>query len=147
MSFSAMITISFSKTKFNAHSIYTLIQSGWQTQIRDQKLISYLPLGDDGEYNWRYEDSDKWTTISSIIDKKLQLNEITGIILTFEGTQCDFVLYPKDNKMIVGINNLGRKKLSNCSNITDYSWYLNRIICPLTGEMSDIVGIKCDDFL
>lgn len=54
----------------------TLINAGWS--INDSGYISYLPIADNGDFNWTWCDLSQWEAIKAIIQQKSINQEINN---------------------------------------------------------------------
>jgi hypothetical protein len=66
---------------------------------------------------------------------------------SFEQTEADFLFSADRVSLGIGINNVDRKLLAGCEPFTDFSWYLQRIVCPLSRELGIIQSVACEDFV
>ncbi len=140
MSVSASIDINLSKNEGKNRStveiIEVLVNFGWN--LVHDTYISYLPLGDKDDFDWQAEKGMSFETLTKIIEVKEQAEETVGIIMTWKDTDIGgtFLFWPpnKDNlgtfSMNIGIN---RQiiTLTDDYNITDFQWYLPKLLVPL----------------
>ncbi|MNK75985.1 hypothetical protein D3C87_955400 [compost metagenome] len=109
--------------------------------------VVYLPLGDIDEYNWTKDPID-WSTLISIIKTKENQNEHIGIDLTWRETGIggQFLFWSKGN---LSINlNINRKKIDGCQfDITDFSWYLDKIVPALKALEIEVVGLCTEEHI
>lgn len=141
MSVSASINIKLAKVKNEMISsgdvIRRLLSSKWT--LNDNGKVSYLPLSDNGDYDW------KWEILSieqlmNIIEKKEKQNETIGVSLTWENTNIGGALLIW-NKGDFSFNlTINRKLINNDTDIstTDVSWYLEKLL-PAFSEGGHIV--------
>ena len=99
--------------------------AGWGNR---DGMTEYLPLHDDGMYNWQ---KTKLTQdeFSSVFCEKLRLHEIVGVILYYRNTETGIMLLAQDAKEIQFGLDIGRRTIAD--GITDVSWYLEHVVLPL----------------
>lgn len=127
-------------------AISVLIQAGWRPSTSDDEYIGFLPLSDDGDFNWEWMEPQRWDEVIDIIRKKTQRNEVVGIILIYEDTSANFLFNSNYQSVNIIINTINRRIISTCENFTDYSWYITRIVCPLSTNIASIQSVKYEDF-
>lgn len=100
-----------------------LHKAGWN--FDDYGLKAYLPLHDNGKFDWLFE-SISLEELFLILIKKNSLKELIGVVLTWEDSNIggEFLL-DFDGKITVSLT-INRRLLSN--GITDVNWYLEKII-------------------
>lgn len=134
MSISASIDIKFVQCENNSISsiaiLQKLLQFGWT--FSDYGMVSYLPVGDNDDYDWQRENIST-DSIMKILSIKEQKKENIGVVLTWKDTDIggQFLLWNDGNLSINLTMNLKRldgiDEINNI-NITDVSWYFARII-------------------
>lgn len=104
-----------------------LITNGWQ--YSEDNKVTFLPVGDDGNYDWQCEKMSL-NQLQKLMENKIINNEVIGITMTWENTGIggDYLFWPDGNFSF--IINKNRKILID--KITDVNWYLTRII-PVFG--------------
>ena len=130
MSISANIELYFAEKIKPIMVIEVLISAGWS--INDNGHISFLPHGDNEEYNWEWCDVNKWDAVLSTIGKKEMDAETIGIVLTWEDTNIGGnILFWKNRREVCFSLTSNRKKIEKDNLYTDFSWYLDKLINAL----------------
>jgi hypothetical protein len=143
MSISANIEFFFPEKIKPILVIETLISSGWT--INDNGHISFLPVGDNDEYNWEWCDINKWETVDAIIDKKEKNGETIGLALTWKDTNIGGnVLFWKSREEFCFSLTSNRKKIGGDNLYTDFSWYLDKLITVLCNAEIQPEKIICE---
>ncbi len=115
-----------------------LIGHGWTAE--DHGGVSYLPLGDTGQYDWQ----KKILTLDEIhqlLSEKYNAKEVAGVSLTIQpeniGGQL-LMFEPKSLSLSLSIN---RRTLLQ-SGHTDFSWYIENVVPALdAGGAIQIISI------
>lgn len=104
--------------------IEKFLNFGWT--LNDCGKATYLPIGDDGNYDWQSESISK-DSLMAILDEKEKLGEVIGISMTWENTNIGgSFLFLKNGEISISLI-INRKSLGGMNN-TDVSWYLTRIM-------------------
>ncbi|MCX7920467.1 MAG: hypothetical protein N3B21_00370 [Clostridia bacterium] len=106
--------------------IQRLMDYGWT--LNDNDKTSYLPLGDEDDFDWQRETIDE-KLLMSILRQKKQNKETIGIVLTWDGTNIggEFLLRT-DSSVSVNLN-INRKQMEDDNlGITDINWYLVKLL-------------------
>ncbi len=154
MSVSASIDIKLSEIKRTQISateiIEVLVSSGWN--LFHGEYLSYLPLGDKDDFDWQDKKDMSWNALTKIIEAKEQAKEIVGIMMTWENTKIggDFLFWPPKtsycNTFSLSTNNNRQViSLTNDYNITDFQWYLPKLLIPLNKAFT-IESFKLDHY-
>lgn len=110
-----------------------LISGGWS--IINNNSISYLSIGDDGDYDWQ-EDDMPLDDFFNIVRIKEKNSEVIGIMLRWKDSEIggSFLIY--SNLEITFSICINRKKvnLGNNEEITDINWYIERLIILLKSK-------------
>lgn len=105
-----------------------------------------LPLGDDGEYNWTSV-AVNTDGLFELFKEKRTRNEIIGIELmrTDSEVGCELLIFNK--KQFMFSLSIARKKMiiKDDTDITDFSWYLDRILPVFRGLQ--VEQISCEQLL
>jgi len=106
-----------------------LHKAGWN--FDDHGLKVYLPIHDNGNFDWTFE-SISVEELFLILKEKSSLKELIGVVLTWEDSSVggEFLL-DYEGKITISLS-INRCLTKN--GITDVSWYLERII-PFISEM------------
>ena len=132
MSISASIDLNWiPKSEFNyplIHLIQMFLKFGWSLNYEGQ--ILYLPLGDNGDFDWQKDDINE-DEIFSIFAQKESCGETIGITMMWGDTDIggDF-LFQKDCSlsMLLSINRKTCADITDITDITDVNWYLSKIL-------------------
>lgn len=144
MSWSASISIIFSTPIINPlKSIMSLIEAGWRPYWEPGRAVLFLPLGDAGMYDWK--DSDTWQQAAEEIGEKIKHGESIGVVLYYEDTDVQFLFNSEYTQVSAILNSANRRTLNNSNSATDFTWYLQRIIHPLTAEQGAFTNLTCCD--
>lgn len=136
MSVSASINIKLvmldGKMISSADIINRLLRCNWT--INDNGNISFLPLGDNDDYDWQNKNINLEQLMNIIVEKEKQ-NEVIGVTLMWGKTRIggQLLIWQKGN---LSINlTVNRKILNDNTEIdaTDVNWYLERILPAFKG--------------
>lgn len=121
-----------------------LISNGWVILDYDSKW--YLPIGDVDNFDWQSSKTITDDEIMEICKIKFKNQEIIGLSLTWldtdTGGSCLF--YPNGEfSFLLDINRLE----SESSFITDFDWYLSKIVPILRKNDIYIESVKCDHII
>lgn len=148
MSTSASMKIKFNKSK--AYSILNIVEIflkvGWK--IKDKSgNISYLPLGDDDDFDWQSEMISE-TEVFKIIEKKEDANEWVGLIIYWENTNIGITLLATASDNVTLSFEVNRKRLNeeDITSLTDVNWYMDKIIVKLRNERYQIESFKFEEY-
>jgi hypothetical protein len=132
MSVQASIDIEFSNLPQNYNGpikfIKLLLNNGWT--LNDNGGISYLPEGDNDDFDWILWSKISQETLMTILEEKEKKKELIGVVLTWQNTNIGgSVLFYTSNE-ISFILNRNRKILYGLNDfkMTDSNWYLLRLI-------------------
>jgi hypothetical protein len=131
MSISVSIDITLKKSEIEMVSpikvIETFLRNGWK--IRSNEKVTYLPIGDDDNFDWQTECiSDEM--LDKILRKKEEAGEIIGLAIMWKDTNVGGTLLIWNDCGISFNPSINRKVLKEgtSSNFTDVSWYLEKLI-------------------
>lgn len=131
MSMQASIEIEFSNLPQdceNTDLIKILLGGGWT--LNDNGGISYLPEGDNDDFDWILRSKISQNELMKILEEKERKKELIGVVLTWQNTNTggSFLFYPSHEVSVSLIVN--RKILHGINNfkMTDSNWYLSRLI-------------------
>lgn len=134
MATSASIDIKLSKPNGSmitpSELIRKLLEFGWT--LNDNGKMSYLPVGDEGEYDWKEADICL-SSIIEIIEKKEKLGETIGIVITWGDTGIGGSLLIWSSQEISLNLSINRKVFGdiNSTKITDVNWYSTKLLPAL----------------
>jgi hypothetical protein len=145
MSVSASINIIVAKNEqqsiFAARIIEQLLSYGWS--LNDYGQMTYLPVGDQGDYNWQSEIISKEKLIK-IVGEKEKNNEVVGIVLTWKDTNIggDLLVW-KDGSLSFSLS-VNRKILNEdiSINVTDVNWYLEKLLSGLNAGHFSVMSFS-----
>ncbi len=99
--------------------------AGWGNR---DGMTEYLPLHDDGMYNWQKANLSE-EEFFTILGEKQRLHEQIGVILYYQNTETGIMLLAKDAQEILFGLDIGRKTIAD--SMTDVSWYLEHVVLLL----------------
>lgn len=108
--------------------IKILLKNGWT--LNDTGGISYLPLGDDGDFDWILSSKISQDELMLILEEKEKKKELIGIVLTWQNTNVGGTVLFYSNNTIMFVFNVNRKVLYGLNDfkMTDLNWYSSRLI-------------------
>ncbi|WP_261828717.1 hypothetical protein [Inconstantimicrobium mannanitabidum] len=131
MSVSASISVQLERRNNEKISVIqlinTFISNNWRLQ--DDGKISYLPLGDDDDFDWQYNEISV-EELMNIVNKKEICREIIGLLMLWDTTDVGVQLLIHSELELSFSISVNRKTIDN-GNITDVNWYLEKIITLL----------------
>lgn len=94
MGYSAGLDIDFSTKLSSIRNVITvLFEAGWTTVGGYRNKISFLPVGDNGIFDWHYADLEEWPEILAVIEQQEKTGELVGIVLVHGQTEANFLLH------------------------------------------------------
>jgi len=126
MSVCSGLYIRLAGDNLSALSVFqALRQAGWSMLLNGQ--ITLLPLGDRDDFAWKCLPGDRLAQAEQEIAAKCQLDELVGVVMTWQETSCggEFLLYPHGD--ITFSLSIDRRVLQG-TRVTDVSWYLERLL-------------------
>lgn len=148
MSISATMKIKFNKSK--SYSLLNIVKAflevGWKLKDKNGD-ISYLPLGDDDDFDWQSEMISE-TEVLKIIEKKEEANEWVGLIIYWEKTNIGITLLgtSADNVMLSFEVNRRRLNEEDITSLTDVNWYMDKIIVKLRNKQFQIESFIFEEY-
>ena len=145
MGFSSSIDFRFaSNTKDPLAVIQHLLNNGWT--FNDSNSIWFLPLNDNNRFDWQKEPLHTWQEVVKIIEKKTNVNEIIGLVLTWQETQIggDFLFFPDYKSLSINLN-VNRQRLSSDLIVTDHNFYLQKLVPLLQSAGLTLEAIEFSD--
>lgn len=140
MSVNASIEIKFYEIK-PIDIVVLLLKAGWV--FNDNGLQSYIPVGDEDEWDWKWEELTDEQMLF-ILKTKQDLNEIIGVGITWSDSNVGGELLLTQNSLIFSLSN---NRLIGDSSVTDFNWYLDKIVNVLKLNKIKISSIKCEEFI
>lgn len=135
MSVSSSITLSLAMRNINSFDVVRLLlRTGWSPSF--QGHVSFLPLGDDGNFDWKCVPESNLPDALQEIEAKSGLGEMLGILLVSDNSDCggEFLIY-SDCKVVFSLT-VNRRLLSESEHVTDIGWYITKIFRTFkNGEM------------
>ena len=110
-----------------------LISGGWN--IVNNNSISYLPIGDEGDYDWQ-EDEMTIDDFFNIVRIKEENSEVIGVMIRWKDSEIggSFLIYSNLEMTFSICINRKKIKLGNNEEITDINWYIERLIILLKSK-------------
>ncbi len=110
-----------------------LISGGWN--IINNNSISYLPIGDDGDYDWQENDMIL-DDFFNIVRTKEENSEVIGVMLRWKESEIggSFLIYSNLEITFSICINRKKIKLGNNEEMTDINWYIERLIILLKSK-------------
>jgi len=138
---SVSASISCTIHKHNAKTTWVeiikfLLLKGWS--INDHGKMSFLPVSDGGNYDWKREPIDE-KKLLTLLNKKERLGEPLGICITWEDSNIGGSLQTLNETEFLFCITINRKTISfnDGGSITDVNWYLLKLNAILS-QMKDI---------
>lgn len=111
--------------------IELLEKNGWRVCDSNDR-IAYLPIGDKDNYAWECK-SITLDELCKIVNKKQTLQEMIGVALYYEQSECGITFLAKSTEEIILELDINRKTLGTTrESITDVGWYFSNIINRIT---------------
>jgi len=132
MSVSASIDLQLAVSNRSRLSRVEIVQSflafGWT--LNDGGGVSYLPVGDDDEFDWLTANINH-DEVLEVLKKKEMLGELIGISMTWKesGIGGDFLLRSDGAISVILTKNIKRVIETG---FADVNWYINKVITPLS---------------
>lgn len=129
-----------------SESIFDIIKKldecGWS--FYDSKdEVSYLPLGDTDDSDWRV-DKLSYNQVEELINKKQANNEKVGIDLFYKSHEEGIVLLADNTQNIMF--NMDINKRNTEYGFLDIGWYFQNLIIPLREKGCDIASLCYMDY-
>lgn len=143
MSISASIDFNFYSSSVEITPlllINILISNGWS--LLDCGGKSYLPIGDIDDFDWQYSKSITDNEIMEICTIKFNNQETIGLVLSWLDNNIggEFFFYPNGNLSF----SLSMERMENkLTGLTDFNWYLEKIVPALIKNSINIESVKC----
>lgn len=118
--------------------IEALIKGGWILR-NDQNEVSYLPIGDEDNFDW-LEKTISQDELKRIIEEKENLNEVVGIKMYWKDTNIGITLLIYSHKEFSISLSINRKKINatDTRSVTDINWYIQTIVETLKEQKYQI---------
>jgi hypothetical protein len=147
MSIVASIEISLVEDKTRSISAVNVINVlknfGWSL-VHDNHT-SYLPIGDKDDFDWQSEKNMDFLLLAKIIVQKEAAGELIGLILTWQTSDIGIVFLFYMDKTISISASINRQTIALANNyaITDFQWYLEKLLLPLN-EAFGVEYFSCE---
>ncbi|WP_091018219.1 hypothetical protein [Paenibacillus amylolyticus] len=138
MSVSISIEISLSKQISRMTILRKLVDFGWS--YNDQGKVTYLPIGDDNEFNWQRKSIPLEELLKILVIKDNQ-RELIGVAMTWKETDVGGTFLIEENGTILMSPDINRKVLDveSYNKITDVNWYVTKLI-PVFGQLFESIS-------
>ncbi|WP_411735174.1 hypothetical protein [Paenibacillus sp. M2] len=138
MSVSISIEISLSKQISRMTILRKLVDFGWS--YNDQGKVTYLPIGDDNEFNWQRKSIPLEELLKILVIKDNQ-RELIGVAMTWKDTDVGGTFLIEENGTILMSPDINRKVLDveSYNKITDVNWYVTKLI-PVFGQLFESIS-------
>lgn len=138
MSVSATLDIELFEGNIDSVEIIEcLLRNGWRIEDNGNKV--YLPINDDDMFNWQSENIITDYEVIEILRKKNSINEVLGVSLSWLDTNIggEF-LVRQDLSISMSLSN---NRQLNSYGVTDFDWYLSKIVPILNKRELNIESI------
>ena len=119
---------------FNAVDLLKHLENnGWTLNLNDK--VTYLPLGDDGMYDWKVVHVADTKSVFNELNKKVLSNECVGFVLIDKETACggEFLIWPGYTSFSLSLSIKNKEPL-------DAEYFVKRIKSSM-----DTKGLECID--
>jgi hypothetical protein len=120
---------------------------GWKYGVAD--YIMYLPLGDDDHFNWISVPKLEIEQVLFSVDQKWIRGELMGIEIAWKETDIGVTILTdpefKELSFSADINRKTIEGIKGSLGITDFSWYIERIVPVLLSLDLSIEVLQCVD--
>lgn len=138
MSVSATLDIELFEGNIDSVEIIEcLLRNGWRIEDNGKKV--YLPINDDGMFNWQSEDIITEYEVIEILRKKNSINEVLGVSLSWLDTNIGGAFLVRQDLSIS--MSLSNNRQLNSYGVTDFDWYLSKIVPILNKRELNIESI------
>jgi hypothetical protein len=106
--------------------------------------LAYLPLNDE-DFCWVHTDKSMLVDVLQLLIQKYKHGEIVGFFASYLATNIviEVLIYPDTSKITFGI--YVNRKTINSFDVTDFSWYLDKIL-PIFVRLNIVIeAIECID--
>ena len=148
MSTSASMKIKFNKSRSYSLSniVETFLEAGWKLKDKYGN-VSYLPLGDDDDFDWQSQMISE-TEVIKIIEKKEEANEWVGLIIYWEKTNIGITLLATSADNVILSFEVNRRRVNeeDSTSLTDVNWYMDKIIVKLRNKQYQIESFIFEEY-
>ena len=138
------IKLSFTKKVEASNFLSMLIYEGWS--FDDEGKIRYLPLNDKNNFEWQSLSTSEWTKVLEIMKEKEKKGELIGITLIYKKAKRGGIFHIEDHKVIFSPT-INRKVINQNSNLTDFNWYLKKLVSAFKKNQVEILEVETSQIL
>ncbi|WP_437285852.1 hypothetical protein [Sorangium sp. So ce406] len=119
-----------------------LLEAGWSYD--DDGHISYLPVGDRGDFDWQWADLDRWPDVLAAIKVKEERGELVGVSLIHEETGAggEFLLDAREELLMICLT-INTRDIQTVPRFVDFTWYLERLVPAISRAGFTIECVEC----
>ncbi len=121
--------------------IKLLLENGWGIE---KGICAYLPLRDGENFNWQSNIGLSDKEVLDIINQKEDLKELIGLSLIWRNTNIGGTLLLSDELSFS--MNINTSRLETEYGLTDFSWYLEKIIPIFNKHNIQFEGVECTHY-
>ena len=126
--------------------IELLFEIGWKPYDTDNR-ITYLPIGDKGDYAWECG-LISLDALCEVIKKKQLLQETIGLVLYYEKTGYGITILAKDTEEFSFGLDINRKTYGTSrESITDVGWYFCNTVNRMVEKGCTIDHIRFQEYM
>lgn len=145
MSHSSSIDISSNEKQAITPStiLNALLAAGWS--YNDHGHISFASSEDLSD--WQWAPLSDWPCILQRLDTAYANGIIVSVSLLIEAEASggNFLFFPESSSISLSPS-INRKEISSVFRLTDYSWYLGKLVKPIEATGYKIDRIECADY-
>lgn len=141
MSVSAAMYLELDRVCDPIKIIRALLHDGWSYD--DHGHITYLPVGDNEDYNWQFADLNDWGEVTRVLQDKFVSSEPLGLSLLWSHTQVggNFIFDPNNKSVAVHLC-INRVSIGSNTQTTNFQWYEEKIFPAF--EKNALGILKCE---
>ena len=133
----------YSKKIVDIINLFT--QLGW-TYYDGKKIVEYLPLGDNDDFDWQRNHFSE-EELQEIITKKQNHREMVGLILYCKDSDEGITILAKNTNEIVISLNINRRTIEKRrDSFTDVDWYIKNIVQKLAKRGCLVDYVKFEEY-
>ena len=116
-----------------------LLQNGWNV-VNNEKKVGYLPLGDNGMFNWTGSEMTV-EELMLLADEKEKAGELIGVLIYWKDSDIGGHLLINSPDKFSFILVMDTQYIDIEMKIPDYNWYAEKII-PVFNKQYHILAYK-----